>query len=204
MYNFAARMKILLATNNRHKVSEIAAILSDEGLELLSLDDFPGSKPVVEDGRTLTENAVKKAVTPALEHGVWALADDTGLEVAGLAGGPGVHSARYAGPECDFAANCRKLLETLRGRGSSERKAVFRCVVALSSPQGVVRVAEGRLEGEICEAGSGDNGFGYDPVFYIPSAKKTLAELSVSEKNRLSHRARALQAILPVLKGIPA
>ena len=195
-------MKLLLATGNAHKAREMREILKDFPVELTTLAEMPEIPAVVEDGRTLEENAVKKAIAPALASGLWTLSDDTGLEVEALGGRPGVYSARYAGPGCDFQANCRKLLEEMREVPRPRRSAVFRTIVALSSPEGMVQYREGRLEGRIAEAPAGTNGFGYDPVFYIPEEGRTLAELSEAEKNRLSHRSQGLQAILPVLKEV--
>ena len=195
-------MKLLLATGNAHKAREMREILKDFPVELTTLAEMPEIPAVVEDGRTLEENAVKKAIAPALASGLWTLSDDTGLEVEALGGRPGVYSARYAGPGCDFQANCRKLLEEMREVPRPRRNAVFRTIVALSSPEGMVQYREGRLEGRIAEAPAGTNGFGYDPVFYIPEEGRTLAELSEAEKNRLSHRSQGLQAILPVLKEV--
>lgn len=196
-------MKLLLATGNAHKARELSAMLAGSGLELKTLADFPEVPAVVEDGRTLIENAVKKAVEPAMRTGLWTLADDTGLEVEALDGRPGVYSARYAGPECDFAANCRKVLGELEGVPGPRRAAVFRTVVALASPDGRAQVREGRLEGRIASSPVGKNGFGYDPVFFVPDEGRTLAQLSDEEKNALSHRALALKAMLPVLKELP-
>ncbi len=195
-------MKLLLATGNAHKARELSGLLAGTGLELLSLKDFPAIPAVVEDGKTLEQNAVKKALQPALAARLWTLSDDTGLEVAALGGRPGVHSARYAGPDCDFAANCAKLLSEMKSVPRAGRQAVFRCVVALSSPEGMVQYREGRLEGRIAEAPAGGEGFGYDPVFFLPDEGRTLAELSPEEKNAVSHRAEALRAILPLLKGV--
>lgn len=195
-------MKLLLATGNAHKAREMREILGHLPVELATLADLPGIPEVVEDGKTLEQNAVKKAIGPALASGLWTLADDTGLEVAALDGRPGVYSARYAGPGCDFAANCAKLLDEMRSVPGPRRSAVFRTIVALASPEGLVQYREGRLEGRISLAPSGANGFGYDPVFYIPDEGRTLAELSNEEKNRLSHRAQGLQAILPLLKEV--
>ncbi len=198
-------MKILIATGNRHKVGEIEAILAgsaaaDAALKFLSLADFPDLLPVEEDGETLEQNAVKKAVTAALSTGLWTLADDTGLEVKALDGAPGVYSARYAGPDCDFKANCDKLVGEMKGRRN--RRAMFRCVVALSSPQGQVRIQVGSLEGRITETPFGGNGFGYDPVFLVPERDKTLAEMNDEEKNEISHRGEALRAVAPWLREI--
>ena len=158
-----------------------------------TLKDFPHVPEAIEDGHTLEENAAKKAVTCAISSGLWSLADDTGLEVEVLQGAPGVYSARYAGPRGNYKANNRKLLEELRGLPSNERRAVFRCVMALASPEGQVTLEEGRLDGFIAEKPRGKNGFGYDPLFIVESRGKTLAELSPEEKNDLSHRANALR-----------
>lgn len=193
-------MKLLIATGNAHKAREITPLLGGLDAEVVTLKDYPAIPATVEDGRTLEENACKKALEGALAAGVWTLADDTGLEVEALGGAPGVYSARYAGPGCDFAANVEKLLRELDGVPESERGAVFRCVVALSSPEGLVQIREGRLEGRIAEAPAGAGGFGYDPVFYVPALNRTLAELAFEEKNRVSHRAKAVAAILPLLR----
>lgn len=195
-------MKLLLATGNEHKARELGAMLGRVRLELTTLKEFPAVPPVVEDGRTLMENAVKKALEPALATGLWALADDTGLEVEALGGRPGVYSARYAGPDCDFKANCEKLLGELEGVPTLERRAVFRTVVALAAPDGRVQCREGRLEGRIASHPVGKNGFGYDPVFFIPDEGRTLAQLDDDEKNALSHRAMAMKAMLPVLEDL--
>ncbi len=199
-------MKILLATGNRHKVEELSAILNknkeNPPFELVCLKDFPGLPEVVEDGKTLEENAVKKAMTAALATGLWSLADDTGLEVPALNGAPGVYSARYAGPNCSFQDNCDKLLAELKGKKGRDREAVFRCVVALSAPSGQVRIREGRLEGRITESAFGTAGFGYDPIFLVPEKDKTLAEMSAEEKNEISHRWAAVRAVEPWLAEI--
>jgi XTP/dITP diphosphohydrolase len=194
-------MKLLLATGNPHKVREISEILDDPGLELLSLKDIPGLRHAEEDGSTLEENARKKASQAAESSGLWALADDTGLEVDALGGAPGVHAARYAGEGCSFADNVRKLLRALDGVPRERRCAAFRCVVALCGPGGE-HLSEGRLEGLILDKEAGSGGFGYDPVFFVPSAGKTLAEMSALEKNRISHRAMALRGVAPRLKEL--
>ncbi|MBI4055778.1 MAG: RdgB/HAM1 family non-canonical purine NTP pyrophosphatase [Elusimicrobia bacterium] len=195
-------MDLLLATQNRYKLREISSFLDGMSLRLLTLQDFPSLEPAQEDGATLEENAAKKAGAAARSTGCWALADDTGLEVAALGGAPGVFSARYGGPECDFARNIRKLLWELRGLGLEERKAVFRCVLALAPPGGEVVLEEGRLSGLIVEEARGERGFGYDPVFWIPSLGKTLAELSLEEKNRISHRSLAIRKMRVHLQRI--
>ncbi len=191
--------RLLLATRNQHKIRELARLLP-EGVELAGLDAFPEILETVEDQPTLEGNAAKKAREAASGSGLWALADDTGLEVEALGGSPGVLSARYAGPGCTYAENNRKLLAAMAGVPEGRRRAVFRTVMALSSPQGRTLLEEGRLEGEIARAPAGENGFGYDPVFRVPGLGRTLAELSLEEKNALSHRFRALSVMLPRVK----
>ncbi len=193
----------MLATRNVHKVAEIARLLEGSGVACAALDAFPGVPEVVEDRDTLEGNAEKKAVETARACGTWALADDTGLEVAALGGAPGVYSARWSGPGCSYADNCAKLLREMKDVSPEKRGAAFRTVMALSDPDGRVQFAEGRLDGSVTSAARGAGGFGYDPVFAL-SDGRTLAELSADEKNAVSHRGRALRAILPKLKAIPA
>ena len=184
--------KVILATHNLNKVKEIEPLLLDLKLKVSSLKEFPDFKPVSEDGRTIEENARKKASEAARGLGMWVLSDDTGLEVDALNGQPGVLSARFAGEGSSYADNNRKLLWLLRGLGLEQRTALFRCVVSLASPQGKVWSEEGILRGLILEEFRGERGFGYDPLFFIPSLGKTLAELALEEKNRISHRAQAI------------
>lgn len=185
-------MKLLVATHNPHKLDEILAIFARPGLVLLSMRDLPDLPEVVEDGETLEANACKKAITLARATGLWALADDTGLEVSALGGEPGVYSARYAGENVSYAANNAKLLHKLAGQ--ADRRACFRSVIALADPGGNCRTVEGRCEGRIAEATRGANGFGYDPVFVPDGFTRTFAELEPEEKNRVSHRGNALRA----------
>jgi len=186
-------VKVLLATGNAHKRREIAAILAALGLPLELVDPGVPLPEVIEDGDTLEANAVKKARSVALALGLPALADDTGLEVDALGGAPGHHAARYAGPEGDAAKNVAKLLAALAGLPAAQRRARFRCVVALVvDPRGEPLLGEGRVEGLIAELPSGGGGFGYDPVFWLPERGCTLAALPEAEKNALSHRYRAL------------
>lgn len=184
-------MKLLIATQNPKKLREIKAILNVPGLELLSAIDIPNAPDVIEDGLTFQENATKKAVTLATCTGLWALADDSGLEVDALGGAPGVHSARYAGEPMKYSANNRKLLGALLGE--TNRRARFRCVLALSDPQGQIRLVEGACEGTITTSPRGRKGFGYDPLFVPDGFAATFAEMDPEEKNRISHRARALE-----------
>ena len=183
-------MKLIIATRNAHKLEEIHDIFDFANLEVLSAFDFPEVPDVVEDGETLEENAKKKAVEIALATGCWALADDSGLEVAALNGAPGVYSARYAGEHCSYADNNVKLLEELTGK--PDRTARFRTVIALSDPGGSVQTVAGDCPGVISEEQRGTNGFGYDPLFVPDGYSQTFAELPVEVKNRISHRATAL------------
>ena len=183
-------MQLLIATRNAHKLEEIRQIFDVPGLQIVSAFDFPDVPDVIEDGATLEANAVKKAVELALATGLYALADDTGLEVRALDGEPGVYSARYAGEPADYAANNRKLLQALDG--IEDRTAQFRCVIALSEPGGRAQYVEGICPGRIATEPRGSNGFGYDPLFVPDGYDRTFAELSSDEKNRISHRARAL------------
>ena len=191
---------VVLATRNQHKVQEIRALLTDLPLTFVSLTDFPDLPEVVEDGATCQENAVKKAREIAAGAGLWALADDTGLEVDALNGRPGVYAARYAGEHATYADNCEKLLEELKDIPVGKRGARFLTVMALSEPEGQTEVVEGELQGQITEEFYGSQGFGYDPVFYVPKAHKTLAEMTLAEKNELSHRGRALRLAKDLLK----
>ena len=195
-------MKLLIATKNRHKVEEIRAIFSHPALELVSALDVPNLPDVEEDGATLEANAVKKASTLAGVSGMWALADDTGLEVEALGGAPGVHSARYAGPEQSGPANCAKLLGALAGQ--ENRRARFRTVIALSDPHGAARCVDGSCDGIITEAARGHEGFGYDPLFQPDGHDQTFAEMAPEAKNRISHRARALAAASEAWAGMLA
>lgn len=191
----------MLATRNAHKAAEMSRLLGLSGTGVASLDAFPAFPETVEDRDTLEGNAEKKAVEAARACGTWALADDSGLFVAGLGGAPGVHSARWAGPGCSFADNCAKLLRELEGKKGPLRAAYFRTVIALSDPEGKVEFAEGRLDGLIAPEPRGTGGFGYDPLFTLTDGR-TLAELGPDEKNAISHRGHALRAILPRLRAL--
>lgn len=186
-------MKVVLASRNRHKLHELQQLLQLPGLELVSLADFPQVPEIVEDGDSFTSNASKKARTAALATGLWALADDSGLEVFALNLQPGIYSARFAHRQGDYAANNRKLLQLMEN--ISDRRARFRCVIALSSPTGQVRTVEGTCAGTIARSPRGENGFGYDPLFIPEGHQRTFAEMSPEEKNRLSHRYRAAAAV---------
>jgi XTP/dITP diphosphohydrolase len=185
-------MKVVVATTNPNKVAEIRAILSAPGLEFADLSEFADVPPVVEDGNTFAENAVKKAMGYCEATGYCSLADDSGLEVHGLGGEPGVRSARYGGPEQDSDVNVAKLLKEMRD--IEDRRACFKCAISLCNSEGIVRTVEGRCDGRIAHEPRGHSGFGYDPVFVPDGYALTFAELGVEAKNRISHRAQALRA----------
>lgn len=191
---------LVLATRNRHKGAELAALLADLPIRILTMDEFPEVPDVVEDGDTCEANATKKARAVSEATGLLAVADDTGLEVDALGGRPGVYAARYAGPEATYEDNCRKLLQEMTEVPRNRRTARFVTVAALASPSQAVEVTTGCLEGLIAETPAGAGGFGYDPVFYVPELGKTLAELSSEEKNRISHRAKALGQVRKLLQ----
>jgi XTP/dITP diphosphohydrolase len=191
---------IVLATRNRHKGAEVAALLAGLGITIRTLDEFPHAPEVVEDGATCEANAVKKAREIAAATGLPAVADDTGLEVDALGGRPGVYAARYAGDQATYEDNCRKLIHELSGVPTGKRTARFITVAALAIPSNGVRVTTGELPGLITDTPVGSQGFGYDPVFFVPELGKTLAELSSEEKNRVSHRAKAFMKLRDLLK----
>ncbi len=184
--------KIVFASRNKGKIKEIKEMLRDSGVSLLSLEDYPDLPEIPEDGNSFLENALKKARTIAEITGETVLADDSGLEVAALHGAPGIYSARYAGEEASDTSNILKLLNDLRDVPPAGRKALFRCVLILYRPGGRYQTFDGCWEGRIAEAPAGLNGFGYDPVFYLPEKGITVAELPAEVKNRISHRAKAV------------
>ena len=191
--------KLLLATNNQGKLRELRAILADLPLELVTPADIRLELDVPEDGSTYAENASKKVLAFALASGLTALADDSGLEVDALDGAPGLYSARYSSkPGASDADRRAFLLQTLRGQ-PRPWSARFRATVAVAGPEGSVQIVEGTCEGEIIPEERGAGGFGYDPIFLLPELGKTMAELPEETKNRLSHRARAVQAAKPIL-----
>ncbi len=195
-------LEIVLATRNRDKVREIKKILNGINASLLSLDDFPGCPKVVEDGETLEANAKKKALVVSQYTKKLSLAEDTGLEVEVLDGVPGIHSARFAGDNCTYEDNNRKLLKLMEKVSLGERRARFRCVAALAKPNGEVVTCEGVCEGIIDFEMKGKSGFGYDPLFLLPEYGKTFAELGEEMKNKISHRARALAKIKKIIDNL--
>ncbi len=189
---------LLIATTNLGKQREFDRLLGALPLRVQSLRDHPGAPPVDETGATYLENATLKAITTARWSGLLTLADDSGLEVEALHGAPGVHSARYAGPQQDDSANVRKLLAALDGLGLTEaqRSARFRCVIVVATPQGTICSAEGTCDGLIALTPAGCDGFGYDPVFFSPTDGCTFAQLDAMAKNAVSHRAAACRVLV--------
>jgi XTP/dITP diphosphohydrolase len=184
--------EVIIATKNAGKVKEFQALLAKKGVEVKSLLDFPNCPDVEETGSTFAENAILKAEAMAAYFNQTVIADDSGLSIDALDGRPGVYSARYAGEEKDDRANIAKVLEELNGVPFEKRTARFHCALAVAIPQQRTVVVEGTCEGYITDTPRGENGFGYDPIFYVPQKGKTMAELTKEEKNQISHRANAL------------
>jgi XTP/dITP diphosphohydrolase len=191
--------KLVVATRNCGKLIEIAELLHEHDIKLFSLLDFPKMPEIIEDGDTFEENAVKKARETFQYTGLPSLADDSGLEVDALNGAPGVQSSRYAGETATDEQNIDKLLAALIDLPLEERTARFRCVIAFADASGEVHVTEGTCEGVIGFESRGSDGFGYDPVFIVREYGKTFAELGSDIKNRISHRAVALEKMRDVL-----
>ncbi len=197
-------MQIVLGTRNPKKLEEILEILGDlqtEGFEFADLTRFPQAPEVIEDGSTFQANSRMKASELAIALNQWVLGEDSGLMVPALHGRPGVQSARYSGKHGDDAANNAKLLAELAPLPDDHRAAYYVCSIALADPQGQIQGAvEGRCHGIITRALCGSGGFGYDPLFSIPEYHRTLGEMSARVKHALSHRARALEQLRPILK----
>jgi XTP/dITP diphosphohydrolase len=202
-------VKLLIATHNPGKLREyrdLCAGLQNEGiLEVISLADLGVRWEPDETGHTFAENAILKAASFAAYTGLPTLADDSGLEIDALDGAPGVQSARYGGTgRGEDARRIQMVLEQLQGVPEPQRSARFRCVIALAVPGGAVETAEGMVEGVIGREPQGGHGFGYDPIFYLPEFGCTMAQLDPAIKNRISHRARAMEAALPLLRQMVA
>ena len=189
---------ILIATHNPDKLKELEELVNPLKLRLHFLRELPEFHPTEEDQETLQKNAMKKALEAAKYSGLITLADDTGLFIEALNGAPGIMSARFAGNSCSYSDNRQKVLRLLQN--IQIRKAYFKTAVALSAPDGIIAVTEGRLEGEITTEERGNNGFGYDSIFAVNG--KTYAEMNADEKNHLSHRALAIKSIIPILQKI--
>jgi XTP/dITP diphosphohydrolase len=198
-------VKILLASANPDKQAELRKLLEGLPIEVLSLAEFPDAPHVVENGETFEENAAKKAIEIAEFSDLHTVADDSGLCVDALDGAPGVLSARYAGRHGTYRDVCRKLMMAMRYVPDGERTARFICHIAFSDPEGnILLTAKGTVEGSITRQMRGGRGFGYDPVFLYPPAGKTFAQMTPEEKNRVSHRARAIEEFREKLKGFLA
>ena len=182
---------LVIATRNPDKLREITHLFQVLSVHVHDLTEFSHVSPVIEDRPTIFENAMKKAMEVAEQVGHWVLADDTGLFVEALEGAPGVMSARYSGPDATYESNVKKLLSELDGIPPEKRNALFRTVIALRTEKSL-HLVEGELHGRIAVSPRGQHGFGYDSVFELPDGR-TLAELELKEKNRISHRAQALQ-----------
>jgi XTP/dITP diphosphohydrolase len=183
-------LTLVIASGNLGKTAEIRDLLAGFPVHIKNLGDFGPIPPVVEDGETFDENAYKKASFVSRVLGLPALADDSGLVVEALDGAPGIYSARYAGDDASDIQRCTKLLAEMKGK--TNRQAAFECVISIAVPTGAALTYEARCEGLLLEMPAGENGFGYDPVFYYPPLKKTFAELTREQKSRVSHRGRAL------------
>lgn len=181
---------LVLATTNQNKVKEFQEMVGDFPIEIKSVADFGPIPECIEDGETFDDNAYKKALHTAKILGLPAIADDSGLIVEALGGDPGVHSARYAGDDATDQENCQKLLKEMEGK--KNRKAAFKCVLSIAVPSGPALTYEGSCEGTILEEKRGESGFGYDPLFYFEEFDKTFAQCNSEEKNRVSHRGKAL------------
>lgn len=194
-----APLQLVLATNNRDKVREMAHALQDLPVRPIAVGDLGEWPEVEETGTTLEQNALLKVRATVGRTGRPCLADDTGLEVDALGGAPGVYSSRFAGPNVTYADNVARLLRELEGVPEARRTARFRCVIALADPDGREATAEGLVEGRILCEPRGEGGFGYDPVFWAPESGLTFAEMSVAAKEAISHRGRALAAARRIL-----
>ena len=192
----------MIATRNKGKIREIREVLNGLGLRIYALSDFSDVPEIEEDGKNFTENALKKARFYSKYFGMMTIADDSGLEVDSLKGLPGIYSARYAGEGASSQANNQKLLREMEGVPISKRGAKFKCLLAMVSPDGKEAIAEGSCKGSIGFREKGKRGFGYDPLFILPKYGKTMAELSLEEKNKISHRGKALRKLRKLMKSL--
>jgi len=189
-------MRLIIATKNRDKFKEIKGILRGLGVSMISLNQAEKKFHIVENGKTFQENAFKKALPVSRYYkDNYVLGEDSGLEVNYLNGAPGIHAKRYSGKGATYKSNNKKLLKSLKGVPAKERGAAFRCCLVLVCNGKLVKVFEGRLQGRISDIARGKNGFGYDPVFYLNYYKKTVAQLPLSKKNKISHRAKAFRKL---------
>ena len=195
-------MEIIFATKNEGKVKEIKAVLGEIGIEVLTMTEVGIDIDVVEDGLTFEENAIKKAMEIMKVSNKIVLSDDSGLEIDFMGKKPGVHSARFMGKDTPYQVKNNEILKALKDVSLSDRTARFVCVIAAVFPDGKVLTTRGTIEGQIAQEVKGENGFGYDPIFYVPELEKNLAEVSSSEKNVISHRGKALREMAEKLEGL--
>jgi XTP/dITP diphosphohydrolase len=186
-------MDLIISSNNKNKINEIKKLLSSLDINVLSLSDINFNEEILETGSTFSQNSYIKAKTIFDKYHMPVIADDSGLEVEALGGKPGVYSHRYAGEDCNDTANNLKLIEELNG--ILNRNANYTCDICYINKDGQVKHSTGKCYGLICNNPKGENGFGYDPYFYIESLGKTMAELDMDEKNKISHRAKALNQL---------
>ena len=199
--NTGKRLEVIVATRNKGKIREIREALKGLGLRIYALSDFSDVPEIEEDGKSFAENALKKAHFYSKYFGKLTIADDSGLEVDGLKGLPGIYSARYAGEGASSRENNQKLLREMQGLPISKRGARFKCIIAVVSHDGKEAVAEGSCKGRIGFKEKGKKGFGYDPLIILPNYRKTMAELSLEEKNAISHRGKALRKIRKIIQS---
>jgi len=195
------RLEVIVATRNKGKIREIREALKGLGLRICALSDFPNVPEIEEDGKSFAENALKKARFYSKHFGKLTIADDSGLEVNSLKGLPGIYSARYVREGASSQENNQKLLREMRDVTISKRGAKFKCIIAVASPDGREAIAEGECKGRIGFKEKGKKGFGYDPLFILPKYGKTMAELSLEAKNRISHRGKALKKIRRIIQS---
>ena len=193
--------KVIIATNNKGKVKDFQSLFTPMGVEVTSLHDFPGIEEIEETGTTFEENAILKAEHLAKELKIPVIADDSGLMVDALEGRPGVYSARYAGLHKNDEDNLQKVLKELEGISTEKRTARFYCALALAIPGKETITVHGTVEGLIATDKQGTNGFGYDPIFFLPELNRTMAQLTAEEKGSLSHRGNAIKELMKVIKA---
>jgi len=193
--------KVIIATNNKGKVKDFQSLFTPMGVEVTSLHDFPEIEEVEETGTTFEENAILKAEHLANELNIPVIADDSGLMVDALEGRPGVYSARYAGLHKNDEDNLQKVLKELEGISTEKRTARFYCALALAIPGKETLTVHGTVEGLIATEKQGTNGFGYDPIFFLPELNRTMAQLTAEEKGSLSHRGNAIKELMKVIKA---
>ena len=191
--------KIIFATGNENKLKEIRAIMADAGYEIISMKEAGFEGDIVEDGSSFEENALIKARTIAQKLNMLTLADDSGLEIDYLGGEPGIYSARYLGEDTSYSIKNAEIIKRLEGVKDEERSARFVCAVAAVFPDGSKKVVRKTMEGRIAYESAGENGFGYDPIFFLPRYGRTSAQLAPCEKNEISHRGKALRAMRDIL-----